>query len=161
MYLDGNTPELLRKEEICTLNNSNYVMVELPMSHIPEYTKVILYNICLLGYTPIIAHPERNNEIMNNLDALKSICDTGVLTQINSGSITQIYGRKVRNTAKKILKLGIASFVASDAHSIRTRAPRIIKASKICNKICGCQKTKDLIISNGLAVINNESINYF
>ena len=58
-----NIISLLENGEILTLANSNYLLLELPSSTVPNYTKRIINQLQVRGITPIIAHPERNKAI--------------------------------------------------------------------------------------------------
>lgn len=62
----GEILEDYKKEEILTLNNSNYLFIEFPTSTVPRYAERLLYDIQLEGLIPIIVHPERNKEILEN-----------------------------------------------------------------------------------------------
>lgn len=70
VYVDPKVPKLLMEKQICSLNNTKYVLVELPMFGIPNYMEDLIYSIKLKGYTPIIAHPERNTEVIENPNLL-------------------------------------------------------------------------------------------
>jgi len=109
--------------ERLALNGSRYILTELPMMVFPLYTEEFLYRLQLLGFVPIIAHPERNAEIIRKPELLYRLIDLGSLAQINTGSITGLFGQAVQNCAKKILKSKMAHMVATDAHSNGRRKP--------------------------------------
>ena len=48
--------------------------------------------------------------------------------KINTTSITEEHGQKIKSFAKKLLKNGYADFVATDVHSIEKRGPYIQQA---------------------------------
>src|SRR5690606_16758850 len=57
--------------EVITLNNGGkYLFIEFPTGHVPRYSEKLLFDIQLKGLTPIIVHPERNSEIIENPDML-------------------------------------------------------------------------------------------
>lgn len=158
VFLSPDILELLDKGSICTLNDSSYILVELPMSGLPVYTNDILYKLQLKGLIPIIAHPERNGEINENPDILLSMVKRGILAQVNAGSITGLFGREVRNTAMKLIRSGLIQFVASDAHTCRGRSPKLIKAEDIVKRKFGQEMADSLFYKNGMAVLKNETI---
>jgi protein-tyrosine phosphatase len=45
---------------------SNYILVEFPANSVPHYTSRLFYDLQMKGYTPIIAHPERNKVFTEN-----------------------------------------------------------------------------------------------
>jgi protein-tyrosine phosphatase len=126
-YLDKPFPLLLEENHpLATINNTNYVMVEFPMLHLPPYLE---YSILksdlddeelreLIPFLRIIvAHPERNQEVMRNPERVERLKESGAIMQMNLGSLMGIYGKPIRRTAEKLLKKGLFDLVASDAHS--------------------------------------------
>jgi len=150
------TPELIDLYEqklIETLAGSEYMLVEFPLISIPIYTDDILYQLQLKGITPIIAHPERYSEIQNNIMLLDNYVSRGIQVQINSGSITGMYGMEAKKTALRLLEQGLVHYVASDAHSDRTRSPDLSKAAKIAERKFGSRVREDLFTSNPMKLI--------
>lgn len=150
------TPELIDLYEqklIETLAASEYMLIEFPMMSIPAYTDDILYKLQLKGVTPIIAHPERYSEIQNNLKLLENFVMRGVQFQVNSGSITGMYGRESKKTALKLIEKGLIHFIASDAHSYRTRSPDLSQAAKVIEKKFGAKLREDLFTNNPMKII--------
>lgn len=153
------TPEIIELYEqglIGTLADSSYMLVEFPMMSIPPYTNNVLYNLQLKGITPIIAHPERYNEIQHKPEMLESFIDRGILAQVNSGSLTGVYGRESKRTVMRLIKKGLVQFVASDAHSDSGRNPDMRKAAAIIEKHFGLKTRNDLFTLNPLKIINIE-----
>jgi len=155
VFIGPDIPELFEQGIINTLNDSSYILLELPMSGIPIYTEEILYDLQLKGLTPIIAHPERNSEILKNPDILASMVSRGILAQINSGSVTGIYGRKIRKVAMKLIKMGLIHFVASDAHTCGRRSPSLETAAAIVQRKFGSDTAECLFYKNGMAILEN------
>ena len=60
----------LEKGEAIGLNHSKYLLIEFPSGRVPHYTNRLFFELQSKGYVPIIAHPERNKEISQNLDVL-------------------------------------------------------------------------------------------
>lgn len=158
VFISPDIPELYDKGIICTLNDSSYILLELPTSGIPVYTEDILYELQLKGLMPIIAHPERNREILKNPDILAAMVNRGILAQVNSGSIAGIYGRKMRRAAMKLIKTGLVHFVASDAHSAGRRSPILDEAVAIVRRKFGSNKAESLFYKNAMAVLENGTI---
>ena len=83
-----NTIEKLTNEELLTLANSKYVLIELPTGGIPAYTVQIIQGILNLDKVPIIAHPERNRAIAEKPSRLLKLINHGALAQITAGSLS-------------------------------------------------------------------------
>ena len=149
---------LVQDGTVCRLSNSRYVLIELPMLSIPTYCIDVLFNLQLMGYIPIIAHPERNKVFQKNQDQLFKLVERGILAQVNSTSITKLYGKDVQKVAMKFIEGGLVHFVASDAHTNRGRAPRMIKAHDVISKEFGKDVARKLFTENGQAVIDDREI---
>lgn len=158
VFLSPELPDLYEKGVINTLAGSVYMLIELPMMTIPIYTEDILYTLQLKGVVPIIAHPERYIEFQKKPDILKSMVQRGILAQVNSGSLTGLYGKETQKVALKFLKMDIIHFIASDAHTDRGRSPDLKKAVDIVEQKYGRDMTEELFIRNGMKILKNENI---
>lgn len=158
IFLSLEIPELLNSKEICTLAGSSYVLVELPMMSVPDYADEVFYRLKLHGYSPIIAHPERNQEIIRNPNILYEFINKGVYSQVNASSLKGIYGKQVKELALTLISHNLVHFVASDAHNCRGRSPKLQKAYEIVNACFGIETADKLFYKNGLAVLENTVI---
>lgn len=123
VYLDEFTLDLYKNGVIGTLNNSQYMLVELQPSKLESHIHDIIYELRVEGITPIIAHPERYDFVQESLENLNGFIKEGCLFQLNAGCIAGIYGKKRQKTAEKLLQNGICDFIATDAHSTGMRKP--------------------------------------
>lgn len=87
----------LEKGKIIGLNHSKYLLIELPSGNVPHYTSRLFYELQSKGYIPIIAHPERNKEISQNLDLLFDLVNAGALSQLTSATLAGKHGKKLQN----------------------------------------------------------------
>ena len=114
--------------ERLTINATPYILVELPMGEVPLYAEDFVYKLRLMGFIPIIAHPERNLAIMRDPNILYRLVDLGCLCQINTGSITGLFGKRVQRCARVLLTHGMGHVLGTDAHSDGTRGPYMKRA---------------------------------
>ncbi|MDN5276161.1 MAG: protein-tyrosine phosphatase [Clostridiales bacterium] len=114
--------------ERLTINATPYILVELPMGEVPLYAEDFIYRLRLMGFIPIIAHPERNLAIMRDPNMLYRLVDLGCLCQINTGSITGLFGKQVKRCARILLTHGMGHVLGTDAHSDGTRGPYMKRA---------------------------------
>jgi protein-tyrosine phosphatase len=68
------------------------------------------------GYTPLLAHPERNDVIADRPERLRPLVEAGCYVQVTSGSVTGGLGRTARRAAESLLDLGLVHVVATDLH---------------------------------------------
>lgn len=64
---------------------------------VPHYTNRLFFELQSKGYVPIIAHPERNKEISQNLDVLFDLVNGGALSQLTSASLIGKHGKNYKN----------------------------------------------------------------
>lgn len=132
----------LEKGEILTLDdNGTYLLLELPSGKAPTYTQEVIYELLLKGITPIIVHPERNKELLEDHKLLFELVQEGALTQLTSSSIIGLFGKNVQSFSKKIIEHNLAHFVATDAHNIGTRGFALQQAYETITKAYGIQQT--------------------
>lgn len=125
VFLDKYTVKYYKEGIIRGLNGSRYMLIELDMEEFSENDLDIIYELRLLGVKPIIAHPERYAYVSKNLSILNFFIKEECLFQINSSSLFGLFGKSVKKTAESIVKKGLCNFIATDAHSVGRRAPRL------------------------------------
>ena len=134
-----------KNDNLVTLNNEGrYILIEFPSSHVPKYATRMFYELQLAGVQPILVHPERNSEIMSNPELLENIVASGILTQITAGSVVGKFGRKIKKTAHILLHHNLITFIASDAHHLKTRDFHMMAAKKMITKKYGSDYTTKL-----------------
>lgn len=159
IFITDNIVELLKKDNISSVNNSRYVLIELPFENEIIGLTDILYELRYNKLIPIIAHPERYTYFQNAFDKIEALREEGVLFQINYSSILGFYGRTAKKTTKYLLKNGYVDFFGTDIH--RTSKTYVLdnfkKIEKKIIRIIGLDEYQK-IIRNGEKIINNEDI---
>ncbi len=134
------TPELLdliNEDQILTLNNSNFLLIELPLQVLPQYLPEMVRRIRCLDLIPIIAHPERNPALMSSMSMVEELHFRGALFQVTAGSFTGQFGRNVKKHAARLAGMDVVDFLGSDAHSATHRTPAMARGMALLNKITG------------------------
>ncbi|MGG4491334.1 tyrosine-protein phosphatase [Metabacillus idriensis] len=137
--IHGDLMNELETDVILPLNNTNYVFIELPSGQVPRYTEQMLFDIQLKGLTPVIVHPERNSEIIENPDLLYKLVSKGALTQITSSSLTGHFGKNIKKFTLQLVEAQLTHFLASDVHSLKNRPFRLADGYVVLNKEFGTQ----------------------
>ncbi len=158
VYISLTAIDDIVSKKAASLNNSRYVLIELPMYDIPIYVDDIIYGLLLKGYIPIIAHPERNSKIMNDPNILYNYIKKGALAQLNLPSLEGMYGRTVQSCAQTLLEHKMIHFVGTDAHTNRTRSPKVREALDKLGIIVDADTFQKITSSNGQFLINNQII---
>lgn len=134
------------------LGGSNYILVELPYeSEITNYMLDEIANIYdNVGIVPILAHVERYYKYNNFSKVVKLLNKGEVLAHVNASSIcSRLYGKQTLDLIKK----GIITFVASDAHSVNGRPPLLKSAYKVISDKLG-EEYKNEFIKNSDKLLN-------
>lgn len=128
------TPEIVKLKQqgalpyLGYLNDKPVLLVELPHSHIPPGTEQLIHWLKANNIIPMIAHPERNRDILANNSKAVWLKGKGVLFQVTAGAITGTFGERVQQCANFILKEGFADIIATDAHNLHKRPPEMKQA---------------------------------
>ena len=124
IYGTYDTAQLLRDQELLTLNGSRYPLIEFAFYSDGEEETDILQSIIDAGFTPVVAHPERYEYISENPELVNRWKAMGCLFQINRGSLLGRYGLSAQRMGMAMVQRGFATVIASDAHSSVVRTPR-------------------------------------
>lgn len=135
--IHGELLEGLEAGEIQPVADSAYLLIEFPSAHVPRYTEQLFFDLQMKGYTPVIVHPERNQEIIEHPELLYQFIKNGALSQITAGSICGGFGKKIRTFTFQLIEANLTHFIASDAHNITTRAFKMAEAIDIVKERYG------------------------
>lgn len=162
IYLSYHIPDLIEEQKASTINNSRYVLFEIPlMGGINVDMKKIVYGLIENGYIPIIAHPERYDFIQKNPDIIREWINLGVLIQSNMGSIIGLYGKQAKNTMIYFLENRMVHFLGSDTHRINTIYTEIPKILEELKKHVSDEKIEELTYTNIVSVLENKRIDIY
>ena len=156
VYYSRKLLEYYNDKIIGTINNSKYMLIELPMLefNIEEVINTI-YELQIRGITPIIAHPERYKQFIKKPSMINALIKEGMLFQLNAGSIAGDFGKDVKKTATKYLEHNIYSVIGSDAHRDRGRDTDMREALNILE-----EDKKEEFINNGRAILENKDVDF-
>lgn len=98
-----------------------YILIETPYSGWPLDLGERLFTLQLHGFSPILAHPERNDAVQERPALAWDLADKGILLQLTAGSIVGVFGRRARDAALAIIRRGSCHIVAGDWHSASGR----------------------------------------
>ena len=108
--------------------DKDVMLLELPHSHIPPGTDNLLRWLARNGIQAVIAHPERNRDIIANPDKINALKRAGCLFQATAGAFTGRFSEKGKHTAGLLLARDLITYVASDTHSVNRRPNDMAKA---------------------------------
>ena len=135
IFINENISTLIKNGEIAPLNNSKYILVELPMGRMYNNTKSIFFELIREGYIVILAHPERYRYMSKYEEKLEELIEMGVLLQGNYRSLFGYYGKDAKKALQKLIKQKKISFLGSDIHkndgyNLKKLEKKILRLSK-------------------------------
>ena len=156
VYYSRNLLEYYNDKIIGTINNSKYMLIELPMLEFNiEQVINTIYELQIRGITQIIAHPERYKPFIKKPSMINALIKEGMLFQLNAGSIAGDFGKDVKKTATKYLEYNIYSVIGSDAHRDRGRDTDMREALNILEL-----PQKKEFINNGKVMLQNGDVEF-
>lgn len=99
------------------------ILLEFPHGILPVGSDKLVRWLLSHKILPLIAHPERNKEIMRDPEKIYPFVAMGCLLQVTGAALTGGFGAKVQETALSMLDKDWVSVVATDAHNIDNRPP--------------------------------------
>ena len=160
-FFAHDVAEVLRAgNAIIPLAGSRYILVEFASHAVPPLVMQPLHRVMLEGFTPIIAHPERNAVLQGKPELVAEMARAGVKMQVTTGSLTGEFGETARATAEQWLEAGLVHFMATDAHSRTKRPPRFHAARERVAELAGEAVAQALFVDNPRAVIEGRGLPY-
>jgi len=124
-------------DELPTLGGGKAVLLEMPVAVVPHAMADIIFSIRAQDLIPVLAHPERNELVQEDLDLVREWIRAGAAIQVDGDSFLGVWGRQSKRCAEKLLVAGLTHAIASDAHSCDRRPPRLRQALEKAVDIIG------------------------
>jgi protein-tyrosine phosphatase len=153
-----NIDDAIAHPERYAISDTQYLLVEFSDFQTPDQMTDSLFRLHSGGFVTIVSHPERNPIIDQYPDLPQQFFDMGAAIQITAGSLCGDWGRKSRKTAETLLKKGLVSFIASDAHDPKRRTPLLSPACLAAAKIVGASAAQVLVQDNPCAIVSNQPL---
>ena len=130
----------------------NVMLLEFPHSHIPPGSDRMVSWLFDHGIRPMIAHPERNKDVMRRPEKLAPFREMGCLIQLTAGSLAGRFGATALQRARELLEQGCVHILASDAHNLHARRPELEEGRLAAQEIVGTAMSWKLVEDNPLAI---------
>ena len=156
--IDERICEFIKEDKIQTLaDGGKYILLELP-SRILIDIESLLIELAEMNIFAILSHPERHSVLCRQYNIIPKWLRRNAYLQITAGSLTGDFGLNAQKAAWDYLSMGWVSFVATDAHNIRSRRPLMKKAyQEICSKF-GSQIAHIVCIENPMRLLEGRQI---
>ena len=136
--------------------NPSYLLVETPYTQWPPAFVDIVLRLVSAGFTPLIAHPERNPIVQQDPEPrVAALVEGGALVQVTAGSVDGRLGSRSRACADRLIDAGLVHVIASDAHSPGLRD---VGLSHACNAVGDDDLARWLTSDVPAAIIGGEPL---
>ena len=135
------------------LDGFSVMLLELPHSHVPVGIDKLVSWLLDRGIRPMIAHPERNKDILRDGSKILPFVRLGCLLQLTADSVIGNFGDASRRRATEFLEQGWVTVLASDAHDPVSRPPRIAPGRDAAAAIIGVDEATRLVEDNPRQIV--------
>jgi len=125
--------------------NTDVLLLELPHSHVPPGTDQLIKWLHKNNITPMIAHPERNRDIMADYHKFEMLCKLDCLFQVTAASLCGQFGDIAQSIATRMLEQDKVTILATDAHNVKRRPPNLLAGRDAAAEIIGEEKAQALV----------------
>lgn len=139
---------LFEEERLPYLGNfegRKVLLLEFPHDHIPPGSDKMVKWLFDQNIIPMIAHPERNRDILRKVSKLKGFVDAGCLIQLTASSLVGNFGPESQKCARTMLEKGWVTILASDAHNLHKRLPEIEPGRAVVEEISGKEESWKMV----------------
>ena len=155
VYYFNSMDEWLRDGRLSTMAGSSYVLVEFSPGVTLRELDSAVRHLRQSGFIPILAHINRYVQLVGNINHVYDLIDNGAYIQINTEALNGDMGFKVKQFTKKLLKTNCVHFIATDAHSSRTRRPELMDVAKYIEKKFGEDTAYKIFVENPQKIIDD------
>jgi len=129
-----------------TLDGNKVLLLEFPHSHVPVGADKFVAWLLQRNIRPMIAHPERNKDVMRDPSKLQPFIEQGCLLQVTADAVAGGFGALSAERARGFLERGWVTVLASDAHDTVDRPPRMAPGRDAAAKIVGVEEARRLTL---------------
>jgi protein-tyrosine phosphatase len=147
---DWDNLTLIERGLALRLGDSKSLLFEVPFVHLPVRFKDLIFQLRMLGLTPVLAHPERCQVFLAEPDAFYRQVDDDTPIQLTAGSLTGGFGETVHDLAWRLIEDERPIIIASDTHNIKNRRPGLLRAHTAVAEKYG-ENTADLMCNDNPA----------
>ena len=128
------------------------MLLEMPDGQVPLGAEKFVRTLMRSGIRPVIAHPERNRGVMEKPQRVEALLEEGCLLQLTAGSLVGQFGERAQATAQWLIDQGWVHAVASDAHNLSGRRPRMKDAAQWLRQHFGEAAASTLTVTGPMAI---------
>jgi len=135
------------------LDGYRIFLLEFPHSHIPPGSERLVDWLLNHDIRPMIAHPERNKDVIRKLEKITPFVSAGCLLQLTASSIAGKFGEVCQQRSRQMLEQGWVTVLASDSHNLNYRVPELEPGRKAAAEVLGETESWQLVRDNPWSIV--------
>lgn len=158
-YLSPELPAQIQAGQAFGLGGEKYLLIELPVHQYPLYTEEIFFQVQVAGFTPIVAHPERNSSMQNDISLLSRLVERGAIGQVTAASLVGSFGPRAKAAGEKMLRRNLVHLIATDTHRAEgNRAPVLSSGRDAAARLIGEERARQMVDEIPRAILAGEPL---
>ncbi len=117
-YLDEQFFEQVNTGAVLPLPG-NRLLIEFSQIARPHDLEERIFDLGIKGYQIILAHPERYLFFHKQFNYYTRLKEMGVELQVNALSLTEHYGKNIKQIAEKLIEKDMIDFIGTDIHHVK------------------------------------------
>ena len=156
--VDERICRLIEADKVLTLaDQGKHILLELPHEIFIDI-EPLLIELSAMGIQAIISHPERHPVLARQPNLLLKWLDRSAHLQVTCASLLGDFGSGPKTTAWHLLEMGWVSFIATDAHDLIGRRPRMKSAFHQISTRLGYTMARLVCIENPLRILKGKDV---
>ena len=150
---------MLERDEIPflgQLDGYRIMLLEFPHSHIPPDAEELVEKLLAMKVRPIIAHPERNKDVMRKYQKIEPFIEMGCFLQLTASAVAGRFGKMSHKRTLQLLGSDAFMVLATDAHNLKGRYPELREGYEAAVEIVGPEEARKLVLDNPMAVVRSQ-----
>lgn len=132
------------------------LLLEFPHTDIPFGAIKLVSWLVERDILPMIAHPERNQQVIAEPQSLAPFLEKGCLLQLTASSLTGHFGAAAKHRAEQLLIDGEITCLATDAHNSSNRPPVLSEGVAAAEALIGAASAEKLSKTNPWRIVSGQ-----
>jgi protein-tyrosine phosphatase len=158
LTIDGAANQNAAGGSIATNSSGqNFMLIEQPHGLFLDI-RPLISDLVGRAVTPVLAHADRYPELIGDQVLMRELVQLGCKIQLSTDGITDPSSRATGKVIKNWLTEGFVHVVGTDAHSPRSRRPRMLAAFTTVTKWAGELTANLIFCANGNALLRGTEL---
>lgn len=161
VHMSEHVPDLFSRGElpfIGQFGGDRVMLLEMPHGFVPAGAVKFVEWLRARNIRPLLAHPERNKEILRAPEKLNPFVSLGCGLQLTAGSLIGNFGGQAQRLAWQIIERNMCFCVASDGHNQGARTPTLQASRAAVINRMGVELADRLFFTNAAAILDAPNV---